>query len=138
VADPENSVFYDYWKNADAAICSEIGSRVEGIGRPRVEPSFLRTVVDHMIQVPDAGSFAAMLTLTSLINKRVGGSSGTNFFGVVELAREMRSNGQSGSIVTLICDSGERYLNTYYNPEWLERNGLLDEVRRQKFIMDLI
>ena len=79
-----------------------------------------------------------MLTLTSLINKRVGGSSGTNFFGVVELAREMRSKGQSGSIVTLICDSGERYLNTYYNPEWLERNGLLDEVRRQKFIMDLI
>jgi cysteine synthase A len=132
VVDPENSVFYDFWKNNDPELCSEHGSRVEGIGRPRVEPSFLRTVVDHMIRVPDAGSFAAMLTLTSLLNKRVGGSTGTNFWGVLELAKQMKSSGESGSIVTLICDSGERYMNTYYNTDWLEENGFSAEVSIQQ------
>lgn len=138
VVDPENSVFYDFWKNNDPELCSEHGSRVEGIGRPRVEPSFLRTVVDHMIRVPDAGSFAAMLTLTSLLNKRVGGSTGTNFWGVLELARQMKASGESGSIVTLICDSGERYLNTYYNTNWLEENGFSEEVVRQQSKMDVL
>ncbi|MDQ6478012.1 PLP-dependent cysteine synthase family protein [Dyadobacter sp. LHD-138] len=132
VVDPENSVFYEFWKNNDPELCSEHGSRVEGIGRPRVEPSFVRTVVDHMIRVPDAGSFAAMLTLTSLLNKRVGGSTGTNFWGVLELAKQMKANGESGSIVTLICDSGERYMNTYYNPEWLEENGFSEDVASQQ------
>lgn len=138
VVDPENSVFYDFWKNNDPELCSEHGSRVEGIGRPRVEPSFLRTVVDHMIRVPDAGSFAAMLTLTSLLNKRVGGSTGTNFWGVLELAKQMKASGESGSIVTLICDSGERYLNTYYNANWLEENGFSEEVVRQQSKMDVL
>lgn len=138
VVDPENSVFYEFWKNNDPEISGELGSRVEGIGRPRVEPSFLRTVVDHMIRVPDAGSFAAMLTLTSLLNKRVGGSTGTNFWGVLELAKQMKENGESGSIVTLICDSGERYLNTYYNPDWLEENGFSEEVARQQSLINLL
>ncbi|TDE10309.1 PLP-dependent cysteine synthase family protein [Dyadobacter psychrotolerans] len=137
VVDPERSVFYEYWKNNDARLCTDLGSRVEGIGRPRVEPSFLRTVVDHMIQVPDAGSFAAMLTLSELLNKKVGGSSGTNFWGVLELAKQMRHRGEAGSIVTLICDSGERYMNTYYNPDWLEQNGLSEGVRDEKRQMNL-
>lgn len=138
VVDPENSVFYEFWKNNDPELCSEHGSRVEGIGRPRVEPSFVRTVVDHMIRVPDAGSFAAMLTLTSLLNKRVGGSTGTNFWGVLELAKQMKVNGESGSIVTLICDSGERYMKTYYNPEWLEENGFSEEVASQQAMINLL
>ncbi|WP_310587758.1 PLP-dependent cysteine synthase family protein [Dyadobacter sp. CY312] len=136
VVDPENSVFYDFWKGADAGICGELGSKVEGIGRPRVEPSFLKSVVDHMIKVPDAGSFAAMLTLSRLLNRKVGGSTGTNFWGVLELAKEMKSRGESGSIVTLICDSGDRYLNTYYNEEWLRTNGFLKAVKREE--MNLI
>ena len=138
VVDPENSVFYDYWKNDDSELCSEFGSRVEGIGRPRVEPSFLRNIVDHMIQVPDAGSFAAMNILTSLINKRVGGSTGTNFWGVLQLAQEMRAKNESGSIVTLICDSGERYLNTYYNEEWLKANGLSESLKEQMEMIGLM
>lgn len=138
VVDPENSVFYEFWKNNDPALCGKFGSRVEGIGRPRVEPSFLRTVVDHMIQVPDAGSFAAMLSLTSLINKRVGGSTGTNFWGVLQLAKEMRARKESGSIVTLICDSGERYLNTYYSTEWLETNGFAEGVERESIEIKLL
>src|SRR5699024_9004120 len=54
VADPENSVFYDAWCSGDPSVTSDRGSRIEGIGRPRVEPSFVPTVVDAMMRVPDA------------------------------------------------------------------------------------
>jgi cysteine synthase A len=132
VVDPENSVFYDFWNGANSGICSEYGSRIEGIGRPRVEPSFLKSIVDHMIQVPDAGSFAAMLALSKLLNRKVGGSTGTNFWGMLELARDMKDRDEAGSIVTLICDSGERYSNTYYNESWLAETGLLESVRENE------
>lgn len=131
VVDPENSVFYDCWQTNDPGVCSDFGSRIEGIGRPRVEPSFIPTVVDHMIRVPDAGSFAAMKTLSKLLNRRVGGSTGTNFWGALQLAQEMKEQDLTGSIVTLICDSGDRYQDTYYNDAWLEKNGFLDAVQAE-------
>ena len=59
VVDPENSAFYDGWRNRDAAVTAA-GSKIEGIGRPRVEPSFVPSLVDRMIMVPDAASIAAM------------------------------------------------------------------------------
>ncbi|MNC73823.1 cysteine synthase A [compost metagenome] len=43
-------------------------------------------------------------------------------WGVLQLAAQMREEGRSGSIVTLLCDSGERYLETYYNAEWVKAN----------------
>ncbi|MCF2492754.1 MULTISPECIES: PLP-dependent cysteine synthase family protein [Dyadobacter] len=132
VVDPENSVFYDCWQTNDPGVCSDFGSRIEGIGRPRVEPSFIATVVDHMIRVPDAASFAAMKTLSKLLNRRVGGSTGTNFWGALQLAQEMKEQDLKGSIVTLICDSGERYQDTYYNDAWLSKNGFLDAVQEEE------
>ena len=59
VVDPENSAFFPGWTAGDAAVTTGRGSRIEGIGRPRVEPSFVPTVVDAMISVPDAASVAA-------------------------------------------------------------------------------
>ncbi len=132
VADPAGSVFYDYWHTADAGIRSEKAIHVEGIGREQVEPSFVRTVVDRMIRVEDARSFAAMEILSGLLHRRVGGSTGTNFAAVLDLAREMSDQGQKGAIVSLICDSGERYRQTYYNARWLEEQGLSAEVDRQR------
>jgi cysteine synthase A len=109
VVDPEGSAFFDGWKNHDATVTSPAASRIEGIGRPRVEPSFLPAVIDRMIQVPDAGSVAAMLYLHSSIGRSVGPSTGTNLWGSLQIIAGMRSAGQSGSVVTLICDGGERY-----------------------------
>lgn len=76
-----------------------------------------------MIRVPDAASIAAVHYLSDVLGRRCGGSTGTNFWGCLKLAREMREEGRSGSIVTLLCDAGERYLNTYYNYAWLEESG---------------
>jgi cysteine synthase A len=89
-----------------------------------VEASFIGEVVDEMIRVPDAASLAGMQVLSRLLGRRVGASTGSNFVGVCWAASRMRDEGRSGSIVSLICDSGERYAESYYNPAWLKAQGL--------------
>jgi cysteine synthase len=128
-ADPENSVFFDYFKSTlagtpDSSLTLDVGSKIEGIGRPRVERSFIPTCIDAMLKVPDALSFAAMRYLAGRLGRRVGGSTGTNFVGVLYLAERMKQAGQQGSIVSLLCDSGERYSNTYYNDAWYQAQGI--------------
>lgn len=119
VVDPENSVFYDFYTSQDAALVNQHGSKIEGIGRPRVEPSFIPGVIDEMMQVSDGQSIEAMHWLSEQLGRKVGPSTGTNMVGVLQLAERMKQSGTSGSIVTLICDSGERYLNSYYDDNWL-------------------
>ncbi len=121
VVDPEHSVFYDSYMQRDPTLSADCSSRIEGIGRPRVEKSFQPDVIDAMMQVPDAASIAAMQWLETLIGRKAGPSTGTNLWGAMQVARDMQEAGQSGSIVSLMCDSGERYLDTYYNAEWVAR-----------------
>jgi cysteine synthase len=96
------------------------GSR---IGRPRVEPSFIPKVIDHMMRVPDEAALAAMRVLSCRLGRRVGGSTGTNFFALSVVASRMKAKGAKGSLVTLICDSGERYGHTYYGDDWIAAQG---------------
>ena len=124
VADPENSVFYDAYAKGDVSITGNCGSRVEGIGRPRVEPSFNPNVVDHMMRVPDAGSFAALQYLEKHLGRRCGGSTGTNLVATLTLISEMKKASETGSVVTLLCDGGDRYTDTYYNPQWISDQGI--------------
>jgi len=119
VVDPENSVFYDSYQTGDRTLRSETSSRIEGIGRPKVENSFQPDVIDRMIKVPDTASVATMLWLEKRIGRRAGASTGTNLWGALQIANEMARDNRTGSIVTLLCDSGDRYLDTYYNPEWV-------------------
>ncbi|WP_299014930.1 PLP-dependent cysteine synthase family protein [uncultured Photobacterium sp.] len=122
VVDPENSVFHDYFKTRDNTLTSDTGSRIEGIGRPRVEPSFIPDVVDEMRTIPDAASVATVHWLEKLLGRKAGASTGTNLYGVLQLASEMKARGETGSIVTLLCDSGERYLDTYFDYQWVSDN----------------
>lgn len=142
VVDPENSAFYPGWRDSrpDGGMPATRGaagggaaaggsatagpSRIEGIGRPRMEPSFVPAVIDHMIQVPDAASVAAMRHLKQHAGLHAGPSTGTNLWGVWQLIAAMIVEGRRGSIVTLMCDAGDRYAGNYYNPEWLEAHGL--------------
>ena len=124
VVDPENSAFFDGWANEDPSFTTGRASRIEGIGRPRVELSFMPAVIDRMIQVPDAASIAAMRVVRAVTGRTVGGSTGTNLWGALSLAAELRANGEPGSIVTLICDQGERYADTYYDDAWVRSQGL--------------
>ncbi|EGR2506729.1 PLP-dependent cysteine synthase family protein [Vibrio cholerae] len=122
VVDPENSVFYDYYRTRNAELTRDCGSKIEGIGRPRVEPSFIPDVVDEMRAIPDAASVATIYWLEKILGRKAGASTGTNLYGALQLACEMKRRGEQGSIITLLCDSGERYLDTYYNPEWVKNN----------------
>ncbi|MFT4201938.1 PLP-dependent cysteine synthase family protein [Gordonia sp. (in: high G+C Gram-positive bacteria)] len=127
VVDPENSLFYPAYESADGSYCSvhlDTGSRIEGIGRPRVEPSFVSQVIDRMISVPDADSIAAMLFLSELLDRRVGPSTGTNLQGALAIVAEMVDARQPGSVVTLLCDPGERYGSTYFDPDWRAQHDL--------------
>lgn len=122
VVDPQNSVFFDFYKTRNPDIKLDCGSKIEGIGRPRVEPSFIPNVVDEMLQIPDAASVATVHWLEGILGRKAGASTGTNLYGALQLACEMKRKGETGSIVTLLCDSGERYLDTYYNADWVEKN----------------
>lgn len=124
VVDPEGSVFYDSWTTGAGEITAS-GSIIEGIGRPRVEPSFIPTVIDRMNRIPDAGSIAAMRFVLERTGRNVGGSTGTNVWGALTIVAEMLAAGRRGSVVTLICDGGERYRQTYGSDDWLREHGLV-------------
>ncbi len=122
-ADPDNSVFFEAFVSGQRHHTLGCGSKIEGIGRPRVEPSFMPGVIDTMFQVPDMLSIAATRWLANQLGRKVGGSTGCQFVAVLQLACEMRERGECGSIITLICDSGDRYIHSYYNDAWLAANG---------------
>ena len=83
-----------------------------------------------MIRIPDAASIAAMHVLSDRLFRRVGGSTGTNSSASAGSPQHVRES-REGSLVTLICDSGDRYASTYYDDRWLEENGLdIDPYRR--------
>jgi cysteine synthase len=124
VVDPENSVFHDYFKTGNRDLKITGSSRIEGIGRPSVEPSFVPTVIDRMMTVPDAASMAALRFLETWLGRRCGGSTGTNLIGSIRLLAEMREHGEQGSVVTLLCDGGERYRESYFNDDWLKKQNL--------------
>ncbi|MEV0703885.1 PLP-dependent cysteine synthase family protein [Saccharopolyspora sp. NPDC050389] len=124
VVDPGRSVFFDAWRDGDPNRTSDSGSLIEGIGRPRVEPSFVGQAIDRMIKVPDAASIATIRWVEKVLGRRVGGSTGTNLWGVFALVSELIQQGRSGSIVTLLCDGGERYTHTYYDDDWVAERGL--------------
>ncbi len=124
VVDPENSAFLPGWRGDSPETMEARGSRIEGIGRPRVEPSFVPAVVDRMIGVPDAASIAAMRFLRERTGLRAGGSTGTNLYGALRLACEMTAAGRAGSIVSLLCDGADRYAATYDSDTWLRERRL--------------
>src|SRR5699024_1926882 len=123
VADVESSAFFEGWVQQDPTITTDQGSRIEGIGRPQVEPSFVPGVVDRMIRVPDAASVAAARYLSEHLGRRVGASTGTNLIACARLITQMRERGETGSVLTLLCDPGDRYSDTYFDDDWVASQG---------------
>ncbi|NJQ03698.1 PLP-dependent cysteine synthase family protein [Streptomyces zingiberis] len=124
VPDPENSCFYAGWTTGDPEAACDSASRIEGIGRPRMEPSFVPGAIDRMMKVPDAATVAAVRVLERVMGRRAGGSTGTGLWSALTIVAEMRAAGETGSVVTLICDAGDRYLDKYYSDAWLAEQGL--------------
>lgn len=124
VVDPEMSVLYSAWVNDDLLREVTTNSRIEGIGRPRVPRSLNLGLIDRMIEVPDTGSIAMMQMCHRTRRLQVGPSTGTNLWGAIELAVQMRDAGISGTVLTVACDSSERYTETVLDGGWLAANGI--------------
>jgi cysteine synthase len=124
IAEPAGGAFAVGWASGRHDAIASQPSVIEGIARPRVEPGFLFDIVDAVHEVADAASCAGAWWLEQAFGRRYGGSSGTNLVACFEIAASMRARGERGSIVTLLCDRGERYAETVFNRDWLGKHGL--------------
>jgi cysteine synthase A len=121
VADPVQSVFHQYWNDRTVTRSEGSPSLIEGIGRPVVEPSFVPEVVDRMEAICDSRSVAAARVISRRMGRLCGGSTGTNIWASAILATEMAAEGRRGSIVTILCDGGERYRDSYFDEAWVRK-----------------
>lgn len=119
VVDPEGSAYFPGWVTDCADYATGMPSRIEGIGRPRVEPAFDGSAVDLVIPVPDAASVAAMRYLHRAAGLSRGPSTGACLQGAFHLLHRMRSDGVEGVVVMVAGDSGVPYADTYYDDGWV-------------------
>jgi len=123
LADPEASVFHRHLADRSVCTVSCPPSVIEGIGRPRCEPSFNPDLIDRAYPVSDVASLAAARVLSARIGRLVGGSTGCNLMACIDIIKDMSARGEAGAVVSLLCDSGERYRSTYFNDAWLQERG---------------
>ncbi|UOR09627.1 PLP-dependent cysteine synthase family protein [Qipengyuania flava] len=124
VADPAGSVFHRHWADRSVARVDHSAGCIEGIGRQRVEPSFLPDIIDRMEIVEDIHSIGAAHEVSARLGRSCGGSTGTNVWACARLAAEMAERGEKGSIVSILCDDGARYRDTIFDDGWLAARDL--------------
>ena len=118
-ADPEGAAMYSYFKTG--ALASEGSSITEGIGQGRVTGNVAEARVDDAYRIPDAEALPILFDLIKQEGLCLGGSSGINVAAALRMAKEM---GPGHTIVTILCDGGQRYQSKLYNPEFLREKAL--------------
>ena len=101
--------------------------KVEGIGGDKIPTTLWFDWIDEFRQVSDRTSFTMARRLAREEGILVGGSTGLNVALALELAREV--DDPDALIVTILCDTGERYLSKVFNDEWMQENQMLDAPR---------
>jgi len=119
LADPLGSAIYEYFANG--ALKSAGTSITEGIGQGRITKNLEGAPVDGQFQIPDEEALPVLFDLVQHEGLVLGGSSAINVAGAIRLAREM---GPGHTIVTVLCDGGQRYQSKLYNPEFLRARNL--------------
>lgn len=119
VADPMGSKMYSYYKYGELE--SEGGSITEGIGQGRITKNLEDVAVDMAFQIADKEALEVIFSLNQLEGICLGGSSGINVAGAIHMAKAM---GPGHTIVTILCDYGQRYQSKVYNPVFLKEKGL--------------
>jgi cysteine synthase len=119
LTDPHGAALYSYY--ACGELKAEGSSVAEGIGQGRITGNLEGAPVDTQFRVSDAEGLEQVEALLRDEGLCLGLSSGINVAGAMALARHL---GPGKRIVTILCDTGFRYLSTLYNPEWLAAKGL--------------
>ncbi len=119
LTDPHGAALYDYY--ACGELRSEGSSVAEGIGQGRITANLEGAPIDTQFRVSDAEGMVWVRRLLAEEGLCLGLSSGINVAGAVLLARQL---GPGSRVVTILCDTGFRYLSTLYDPQWLAAKGL--------------
>jgi cystathionine beta-synthase len=125
--DPVGSILADYWRTDGKTVREGVPYKVEGIGQDKIPGTLDMSVIDDFQTVPDKEAFAMARRLTREEGLFVGGSSGLIAQVALRVAREI--DDPDAFIVTILCDTGERYLSKLYNDEWMRENQMLDSSR---------
>ena len=119
IADPDGAALYNYYAHGE--LKSEGSSISEGIGQGRITANLEGLEVDMAYNVPDKEALPIIFDLLSEEGLCMGGSTGINIAGAIRMAKEM---GPGKTIVTILCDVGNRYQSKLYNPTFLAANSL--------------
>ncbi|HHN67760.1 MAG TPA: pyridoxal-phosphate dependent enzyme, partial [Thermopetrobacter sp.] len=119
LADPHGAALYSYYTSGE--LKSEGNSIMEGIGQGRVTKNIDGAAVDVAFRISDAEALEVLYDLNQYEGLNLGGSSGINVAGAMRLAKEL---GPGKTIVTMLCDSGNRYVSKLGNPAFLKEKGL--------------
>lgn len=119
IADPLGASMFSYYSTGE--LKGEGDSIAEGIGQGRITGNLEGAVVDMPFQIPDAEALPYIFDLLKHEGLCLGGSSAINIAGAVRMAREM---GPGHTIVTILCDYGDRYQSKLFNPSFLKEKGL--------------
>ncbi|MGE0775143.1 MAG: cysteine synthase A [Sphingomonadaceae bacterium] len=119
LTDPFGASLYNYF--ACGELKAEGNSVAEGIGQSRITANLDGAPIDTQFRISDQDGLVQLFALLEHEGLCVGLSSGINIAGAMALAREL---GPGKTIVTILCDSGMRYLSSLFNPAWLDAKGL--------------
>ena len=119
LADPEGAALYSYYTSGE--LKSEGSSITEGIGQGRITANIKDLEVDHAYRIPDTEALPYIFDLLEHEGLCMGGSTGINIAGAVRMAREL---GPGKTIVTVLCDYGNRYQSKLFNPAFLKSKDL--------------
>jgi cysteine synthase len=120
VADPRGAAMYEWFKHGQAK-ASPGASITEGIGLGRVTPVIKDAKVDEAYLIPDEEAVPVIYGLLEHEGLCLGGSTGINVAGAIRLARQL---GPGHTIVTVLCDSGNRYQSKLFNPDFMRSKNL--------------
>jgi cystathionine beta-synthase len=123
--DPIGSLYTHYHKTG--ALGEGHPYKVEGIGGDKIPTTVWFDCIDEFRQVPDRTSFTMARRLAREEGILVGGSAGLNVYLALEVAREVDRT--DALVVTILCDTGERYLSKVFNDEWMQENQMLEAPR---------
>ncbi len=119
IADPEGAALFEYYRHGE--LKSSGSSITEGIGQGRITANLEGFTPDFAYQIPDSEALDIVFDLVENEGLCLGGSSGINIAGAMRLAREL---GPGHTIVTILCDYGNRYQSRLYNPDFLRSKNL--------------
>ncbi len=123
LTDPHGAALYNYYAHGE--LKGEGSSVAEGIGQGRITGNLEGAPIDTQFRISDEEGLEWVARLLREEGLCLGLSSGINVAGAVALGKQLRAQGcPAPRVVTILCDTGFRYLSSLYDPEWLAAKGL--------------